>query len=216
LVIEWRADGADYRSLGTSAEPGYEHSWPLLHAILEQSEGPLTRRAILHRWPDSALAPGKLTVWKWLGRAVQEVRVLQDGRANRREPFSYQLPGMAEKWHERFLASLMKRLEAGDQKQRPAALEAPSSADNDATPCVPMARPDETMPLEPEPLHERSPEPAASASSSPVPSVPQTPDQLALLPSKASVRLPYPWNLMNPAEVPDEVWRRARGTQQNG
>jgi hypothetical protein len=97
LVIEWTADGTDYRGLGPSAEPAYEHGWPVMHAILDQSEGPLTRRAILHRWPESAVAPAKLTLWKWLGRAVREGRVLQAGRGTRREPFRYQLPGMAEK-----------------------------------------------------------------------------------------------------------------------
>src|SRR5262249_4592201 len=105
LVIEWTLDGTDYRSLGTSAELDYEHGWPLLHALLDQSEGPLTRRAILRRWPESVAPPSKVTLWKWLGRAVQEGRVLQDGGGTRRDPFKYRLPGMVEKWHQKFLAS---------------------------------------------------------------------------------------------------------------
>jgi hypothetical protein len=202
LVIEWTADGTDYRSLGTSAELDYEHGWPLLHAILEQSEGPLTRLAILRRWPDAVVAPSKLTLWKWLGRAVQEGRVLQDGRGNRREPFRYQLPGMVQKWQQNFLASFRKRLE--------------QYKDDDPTPAVPLVRPEEaTTPLEPEPLQERRPETAASGSPSPVPP-PQTPDRPAPPPPEASVRLPYPWNIMNPAEVPEEVWQQTRAAKHDG
>ena len=79
-----------------------------MQTILDQSEGPLTRREILHRWPDSALTPARLTLWKWLGRAVREGRVLQDGRGTRRDPFRYQLPGMAEKWQQKLLAWFTK------------------------------------------------------------------------------------------------------------
>jgi hypothetical protein len=53
LLIEWTADGSDSRSLGTSAELDYEHGWTVVQAILEQSEGLLTRRAIRCRWPDA-------------------------------------------------------------------------------------------------------------------------------------------------------------------
>jgi hypothetical protein len=200
LVIEWTLDGTDYRSLGTPAELDYEHGWPVLHALLDQSEGPLTRRAILRRWPESVAPPSKLTLWKWLGRAVQEGRVLQDGLGTRRDPFKYRLPGMVEKWHQKFLASFTKRLE--------------QYKDDDPTPAMPLVRREEaTTPLEPEPLQERRPETAASASPSPVPTPSQTLDRSA--PPEASVRLPYPWNIMNPAEVPEEVWQRARAAQRN-
>jgi hypothetical protein len=116
LVIEWTADGTDYLSLGTSIELNYEYGWPVLREVLEQAERPLTRREILQRWPETALAPAKLTLWKWLGRAVQEGRVLQEGRGNRKEPFLYLLPGMVEKWQQDFVASFMKRLEDNEPK----------------------------------------------------------------------------------------------------
>jgi hypothetical protein len=217
LVIEWTSDGTDYRSLGTSAGLDYEHGWPLVHAILDQSEGPLTRRAILRRWPESAVAPAKLTLWKWLGRAVEEGRVLQNGRGTRRDPFRYQLPGMAEKWHERFMESLMKRLEQDEPDKKPERSEAPLSADDAAPPAVTVLRPDQAkLLLEPLPLDERKPDTVASAFPSRVSPPSQTADSLAPLPPEASVRLPYPWNLMNPAEVPDEVWQQARETRRNG
>jgi hypothetical protein len=168
LVIEWTPDGADYRSLGTSAELDYEHGWPLLHAILDQSEGPLTRREILRRWPDSTVSPSGLTLWKWLGRAVQEGRVLQNGRGHRRDPFRYQLPGMIEKWQQKLLATFFKRLEPDEKDKGPERLEAPLSPDDDAPPAAPLVRPEEE-PLEPVPLLESGPETPPTGSPSPVP-----------------------------------------------
>jgi hypothetical protein len=112
LVLAWTADGTDYVGMGQSVEPDFEHGWPVVLGILEQAEGPLTRRAILRRWPDAAVAPAPLTLWKWLGRAVTEGRVLQDGRGTRQDPYRYSLRGMVEKWQQDFLASFMKRLES--------------------------------------------------------------------------------------------------------
>jgi hypothetical protein len=33
--------------------------------------------------------------------------------------------------------------------------------------------------------------------------------------AEAAVRLPYPFNLMNPADVPQEVWKQARAGQEH-
>jgi hypothetical protein len=108
VVLAWTADGTDYVRLDESAEPDFEHGWPVLQGILAQAERSLTRRAILGRWPASAVAPAKLTLWKWLGRAVQEGWVLQDGAGTRTDPFRYELPGMVDKWQQAFLASFLK------------------------------------------------------------------------------------------------------------
>jgi hypothetical protein len=113
LVIEWTADGTDYRSLGTSVEVAYEQGCPALQAVLEQSEGPLTRHDILRRWPESALRPSGPTLWRWLCRAIEERRVLQDGRGTCEDPFRYYLPGMLDKWQAKFRADLLRRLEEG-------------------------------------------------------------------------------------------------------
>jgi hypothetical protein len=32
---------------------------------------------------------------------------------------------------------------------------------------------------------------------------------------EAALRLPYSFNLMNPADVPEEVWQQARAGQEN-
>jgi hypothetical protein len=112
-VIEWTADGTDYVALGPSAEPNYEHGWPLLQGILAGAEASLTRGEIHRRWPDPGVVPAKLTLWRWLDRAVKEGRVLQDGLGTRKDPYRYWLPGMVEKWQANFLTSFMKQLETG-------------------------------------------------------------------------------------------------------
>jgi hypothetical protein len=97
LVLAWTADGTDYVSLGESAELDFEHGWPVRQRILEQAEGSLARRALLRRWADVAAAPGRPTLWKWPSRAVEDGRVLRNGRGTRKEPYLYLLPGMVEK-----------------------------------------------------------------------------------------------------------------------
>ncbi len=195
LVIEWTADGTDYRSLGTSAEPTFDLGWPLLHAILDQSQGPLARRDILRRWPESGMAPSRLTLWRWLDRAVQEGRVLQSGRGTRGDPFLYQLPGMAERWQQNFLDWWAAQHPEPVKK-------APPSGDDQSTPPISSAPP---------PLPEARSEIAAPAN--------PPPDPLPPPPSEEPLRLPYPWNIMDRADVPEEVWARAgrhRGWTRNG
>jgi len=110
-IIELSADGSDYVSLGDSAEPSFERGWPALQQILEESEGPLSRRDILRRWPENVLAPAKLTLWKWLDRVVKEGTVHVDGQGTRKDPHRYRLPGMEGIWQERFLQSFIKKLD---------------------------------------------------------------------------------------------------------
>jgi hypothetical protein len=117
-AIEWTEDGTDYLGLGLSAEPTFERGWPVLQTLLANAEGPLTRRAIFRAWPDSAAVPAKLTLWKWLTRCVREGKVLQRGMGTCKEPYEYSLPGMAEKWHEKWLAEFTRSLEA-DAEPRP-------------------------------------------------------------------------------------------------
>jgi hypothetical protein len=109
-VIEWTADGADYLGLGPSAEPDLAHGWVVLKELLENATGPLTRQGIFRTWPDTAAAPSKKTLWRWLDQLVKEGRVLRDGRGSRHEPYKYELPGMVEKWHANFLAAFMRQM----------------------------------------------------------------------------------------------------------
>src|SRR5262249_10264303 len=109
-VIAWTADGGDYLGLGPSAEPDFEHGWPVLQALLQTATGPLSRLDIIRDWPDSAAAPAKKTLWRWLDQLVREGRVLRNGRGNKREPYKYQLPGMVEKWQADFVAEFWRGL----------------------------------------------------------------------------------------------------------
>jgi hypothetical protein len=118
-VIEWTADGADYLGLGPSAEPDFAHGWPVLQALLANAEGPMTRRALFRAWPDSAAAPAKLTLWKWLTRTVREGHVLQQGSGTRKEPYQYSLPGMSEKWQANFVADFIRSLEPDAEPPQP-------------------------------------------------------------------------------------------------
>jgi hypothetical protein len=133
-VMEWSADGTDYLGLGPSAELDFARGWPVLQALLENAEGPLTRQAIFRHWPDSAAAPSKLTLWKWLSRAVQEGYVLQDGSGSRKEPYLYSLPGMVEKWQANFLANFMQRLERDAERDAEAPRCVEDSDKSDAAP----------------------------------------------------------------------------------
>jgi hypothetical protein len=95
-VIEWTADGDDYRALGASAEPAYEQGWPVLQGLLQNAAGPLTRAELVRAWPESAAAPARQTVWKWLHRALREGLVRQQGRGTRNDPLQYSLPERSE------------------------------------------------------------------------------------------------------------------------
>jgi hypothetical protein len=110
-IIELTPDGSDYLSLGECAEPSFERGWPVLKRLLEEADGPLTRRELLRQWPDEALPPAKLTLWKWLDQVVKEGQVLREGAGQRKDPYRYRLPGMEEKWHQQSLERLMKLLE---------------------------------------------------------------------------------------------------------
>lgn len=112
-VMEWTADGTDYRGMGPSAEPDFATGWPVLRSLLEAAEGPMTRRDIFRAWPDTAAAPARPTLWKWLRRVVREGQVQQRGSGTRKEPHTYFLPGMVEKWQEKFLVEFNRMLEEG-------------------------------------------------------------------------------------------------------
>jgi hypothetical protein len=87
----------------------------------------------------------------------------------------------------------------------------PMRSENDAMQMLRLLQPPSPLPLP-----EGRPETAASASPSSDPLPARTPDPVAPLPSEAPVRLPYPYNTMNAADVPEKVWQRARAAKRNG
>jgi hypothetical protein len=67
-------------------------------------------------------------------------------------------------------------------------------------------------PFEPALPQDWGPESAASTSPTAEPLPSQAAPPVA---REASVRLPYPFNLVNPADVPEEVCQQARAGQEN-
>jgi hypothetical protein len=100
-VIEWT--GGDYRGLGESAEPDFEHGWPVLKGVLENSRGTMTLQQILQEWPNEVLRPAKNTLWTWLDRGGKDGLVLKEGAGTKKEPHRYWLPGIEAKWQENMM-----------------------------------------------------------------------------------------------------------------
>jgi hypothetical protein len=121
---------------------------------------------------------------------------------------------MIQKWHERFLASFEKRLELHDKGKRPETLEAPRVEEDAGRPAAPAAVADEpARSVEPPPAAEPTPQATQAELAQPdlPPSSPTEPVEPP--PPEPPVLLPWPWSLANPADVPEEVWQRARAAQ---
>ena len=113
-------------------------------------------------------------------------------------------------WNDRCVAETLGWLDCSSGAQPTG--EAPLSG-NDNPPVVSaVAAVPEGKPLEPVPPPDWGPETAASPPPPPDPPPSQAAQPVA---PEAPLRLPYPFSLMNPAHVPDEVWKRARAAQQN-
>ncbi|HEX3150412.1 MAG TPA: AAA family ATPase [Gemmataceae bacterium] len=97
-VIELTPDGTDYVSLGDCAGREFEDNWPILHGVLEDSNGKLTRKEILDQWPADFVKPSKVVLWRWLDRAIKDKLILHEGTGRRNQPFQYWLDGMEEVW----------------------------------------------------------------------------------------------------------------------
>jgi hypothetical protein len=148
--------------------------------------------------------------------------VCRDGTGRRNEPYRYWLPqgeefmrpdgGSVEAmqaWNDRCVAELFARLDQACGAQPTP--EAPLSGKEGPTGVPPVAAAQvEVMPLEPEPPPDPGAESAAADAPEPVPSQATQPDAW-----EAVRRLPYPFNTMNPADVPEEVWKQARASQQS-
>jgi hypothetical protein len=115
-------------------------------------------------------------------------------------------------WNDRCAAATLDRW-AKDRRATPRR-EAPHSPDQDPVATASLAAPQPpTRPLEPVPPATLAPETAASAAPTPDPQPPKPPEAVALQAPQSDVRAPYPFSVMNPAAVPEEVWQRARSAK---
>jgi len=205
LLIELFADGSDYVVLQSGVEAAVGESWQAVLHVLTAAHAKLTRQEILDHWPRDYDKPNATTLWRWLTRAAAQGLVRQEGTGRPNDPFRYWLPEREElmrpeggtkeemeAWNQRMVAELFGRLEP-TSPATPAA-EVPVPGGEEPKMAAPVAASEETStPLEQE--------------------LPATTPPFAAAASEAPVRLPYPFNLMNPAKVPAEVWKRARGAR---
>jgi hypothetical protein len=224
LLIELNADGTDYVVLQSGLEAALGENWPAVLHALSEAHTKLTRQEILDNWSEDYRKPDSTTLWRWLSRAVAQGMVRQEGTGRPRDPFRYWLParepfirpdgGSAKElqaWNDRCVAELVARMEQTDGAQ--SAPEASQSGKEcpGGGPAVAGVQAEE-MPREPVPPPESGPESAASTS----PAAGPLPSQAAQpVVAEAPVRLPYPFNMMNPADVPEEVWKQARTGKEN-
>jgi hypothetical protein len=140
LLIELQADGTDYVVLQSGLEAALGEAWPALLHSLSDAFSKLTREEILDNWPPDYTKPESITLWRWLGRAVAQGLVRQEGAGHKRDPFRYWLParelmmrpdkGTMEEmvaWNERYVAELMDRMGISNGARPPEG--APPSAD---------------------------------------------------------------------------------------
>jgi hypothetical protein len=62
LLIEWNADGRDYRVLADTGDAEFDRGWLALRRVLLESEGPQTAAALLRHWPAEAAPPSRATL----------------------------------------------------------------------------------------------------------------------------------------------------------
>jgi AAA domain len=97
LVIEWTADGTDYLALDESWQSAFAANWQSLHAVLANAPRKLNRDDVRECWPDDTV-PSKMTVKRWLEKAVAEGHLRKDGHGLASHPFRYWLPKREEDW----------------------------------------------------------------------------------------------------------------------
>jgi hypothetical protein len=109
-VIEWTADGTDYLSRGTFQEEEFAARWEVLRALLAGAACKYDRRAVWRRWPGDE-RPNKVSLARWLERAVGLGLLRKDGRGRKRQPYRYWLPQREDVWRQDPLAcALMPEL----------------------------------------------------------------------------------------------------------
>jgi hypothetical protein len=225
LLIELQADGKDYGELQSGVEAALGESWQAVVDVLTAAHSKLTRQEIRARWPEDYAKPDRPTLWRWLSRGVAQAVVRQQGTGRLNDPFRYWLPERQDMmrpdgasreemqaWNDRWVAELFGGPEqASDRAPAP---EAVPSGTVERKAAAPVAGPEGTPPT-----HEPAPPPGSglgtAASAAPTPDPASSPAAEALAPAtvEAPVRLPYPFNLMNPAKVPETVWLRVRADQ---
>jgi hypothetical protein len=221
LLVEFVPDGSDYVVLQTGLEAAFGDNWQAVLHVLGAACTKQTRQEILEDWPADYDKPEPITLWRWLSRAVAQGIVRQDGTGRSRDPYRYWLPsrealirpdgGTKEElhaWNARVMAEAWERLVQGDD---PEGTEAAPSQDAERPPPDCTAAPLAEVAA---PVPEPTPSPQPAPERPPAPPPPAPPADTVLPPTpEEPVRLPFPFGLLNPAEVPEWVWQQARKAQ---
>jgi hypothetical protein len=224
LLVELNADGTDYALLQSGLEAALGDSWAAVLHALREARSKLTREEILDNWSADYPKPDATTLWRWLSRAVAQGIVRQEGTGRPRDPFRYWLPQREEfmrpqgdseeallAWNARCLAEAFAGFDRTREAKPTPQTTLPGNEEPRRVPAVATVQA-EVTPTEPAPPPDSGPESAATASPTAEPPPSQPPQPVA---PEAPVRLPYPFNHLNPADVPDQVWEQARTGQQN-
>jgi len=212
LLIELLPDGSDYVVLQCGPEEADGQSWETLLAVLASAHRKLTQQELLDDWPADADRPGRTSLWRWLKGAVARGQVCREGKGHVRDPYRYWLPAREEMlfpddgtpeeqraWHARVVAEWWAGLNPSGGADD-AVAPPPSSGGSGTNRRAAAAAGPRTGRLA-SPVTDPGPAPA------PEPSAPPA--------RESAVRLPYPFNQMNPADVPEDVWERAREAERN-
>jgi hypothetical protein len=216
------ADGTDYAVLQSGLEAALGDTWPAVLYVLSEAQSKRTRQEILDNWPADYQKPDSTTLWRRLSRAVAGGIVRQEGTGRPRDPFRYWLPAREDfmrpedgdeealqAWNARCVEEAFARL-AGTSAAKPTSeMSIEGNEEPSGVPAVARVQA-EVIPPEPAPAPDPGPQSADSVSptAEPLPSQATQP-----VTAEATARLPYPFNLMNPADVPAEVWKQARRGQ---
>jgi hypothetical protein len=98
LVMEWTADGTDYRGRGAVEDEEYREHWEQLAAFFATAPEKLTRRELRALLPTGRSAPSDTTLWRWLDRAIAAQLLRRDGTGHRNAPFRYWTPAREAEW----------------------------------------------------------------------------------------------------------------------
>jgi hypothetical protein len=96
-IIELNEAGTDYVSRGTFSEVEFAAHWDILRPILANAYMKYMRKEILDLWPGDE-QPDKVTLGRWLERAVKMGLVRKSGRGTRNDPYEYWMPEREHCW----------------------------------------------------------------------------------------------------------------------
>jgi hypothetical protein len=97
-VLALTEEGTDYLVLAEDAEEDFGPHWDALEAVLTAAPHKLTRQQILEEWHDDLPVPPAKTLWRWLGRAVEQGLLCRSGTGHKNDPYLYWLPTQEVRW----------------------------------------------------------------------------------------------------------------------